>query len=69
MNDCGMYVERIKCSSLEYGQGDLRITYCPFCGSSNLFAAIAEGITICQCGMRFEVAAYRVWNDSEEADE
>ena len=65
----GMRLEKLKCSTLNFGQGDLRITHCPFCGSSNLFAAVKERLTICECGKRFEVLAYRILSDEEEAKE
>ena len=61
--------EKIRCSTMNFGQGDLRITHCPFCGSSNLFAAIKERITICECGKRFEVVAFHVLSDDEKAKE
>ena len=59
------YFERIKCSEMDFGQGDLRITHCPFCGSSNLFSIVKERLTICECGKRFEVTAYRLYIDKE----
>ena len=52
---------------MDFGQGDLRITHCPFCGSTNLFAAVKERLTICECGKRFAVEAFRLWLDDEEA--
>ena len=51
---------------MNFGQGDLRITHCPFCGSSNLFAAIKERMTICECGKRFEITAFRIWKDDDD---
>ena len=59
-------LEETRCSSLDFGQGDLRITYCPFCGSQNLFAAIKESVTVCECGKRFEVRSYRLVIDEVE---
>ena len=64
-----MRLEKLRCSTMNFGQGDLRITHCPFCGSSNLFAAVKERLTICECGKRFEVLAYRILSDEEEAKE
>lgn len=63
MNGFGMRLETIRCSTVNFGQGDLLITHCPFCGSSNLYAAIKERLTICECGKRFEVTLYRLVND------
>lgn len=60
------HVERITCSSMNFGQSDLHITHCPFCGSSNLYAAVTERLTICECGKRFEVTVYRLWNEDGE---
>lgn len=66
----GLHLERITCSSMNFGQKDnLRIMYCPFCGSVNLFAAIKERLTICECGKKFEVTAYRLFRDDEEDDD
>ena len=62
------YVETT-CSSMNFGQGDIRITHCPFCGSSNIIAAIKERITICECGKRFGVVAFQLFRDDEEASE
>ena len=66
MTQFGLRLERIRCSTMDFGQGDLRITHCPFCGSSNLYAAVKERITICECGKRFEVEAFRLWIDDDE---
>ena len=60
-----MYCEQTHCSTMNFGQGDLRITHCPFCGSTNLLAAVKERLTICECGKRFEVTAYRLLDDGE----
>ena len=57
------------CSSINFGQGDLRITHCPFCGSSNIIAAVKERITICECGRRFGVVAFRLFRNGEEVKE
>ena len=66
MEHIGLRLEQVRCSTLDFGQeGDLIIKHCPFCGSSNLWAAIKERLTICECGKRFEVMAYRLWRDDE----
>ena len=51
---------------MNFGQGDLRITHCPFCGSSNIIAAVKERITICECGKRFGVVAFQLFRVDEE---
>ena len=66
MKGTGYRYEQIRCSTMNFGQGDFRITHCPFCGSSNLFAAIKERMTICECGKRFEITAFRIWKDDDE---
>ena len=66
MRGYGYRYEQIRCSAMNFGQGDFRITHCPFCGSINLFAEIKEKITICKCGKRFEVNAFRLWNDDKD---
>ena len=59
-------LETTMCSALDFGQGDLRITHCPFCGSTNLYAVVKERITVCECGKRFEVTSYRLVTDGVE---
>ena len=66
MTQIGLRMERITCSSMKWGQEDFRITHCPFCGSTNLFAAVKERLTVCECGKRFEVAAFRLYRDDDE---
>ena len=66
MSGFGLRLERITCSSMNWGQKDYRIMYCPFCGSLNLFAAVKERLTICECGKRFEVMAYNLYRDEDE---
>ena len=63
-----IHSELTHCSTMDFGQGDLRITHCPFCGSTNLSAAIKEKVTICECGKRFEVTAYRLLDDEEAGE-
>jgi len=62
-----MHFIQTHCSTMNFGQDDLRITHCPFCGSTNLIAAVKERLTICECGKRFEVEVYQLIN--EEASE
>lgn len=70
MMDFGSWrYEETTCSSMNFGQGDLRITHCPFCGSSNIIAAVKERITICECGKRFGVVAFRLFRNDEEVKE
>lgn len=66
MTQIGLRMERITCSSMNWGQEDFRITHCPFCGSTNLFAAVKERLTVCECGKRFEVAAFRLYRDDDD---
>ena len=60
-----MYLLQTHCSTMNFGQGDLRITHCPFCGSTNLFAAVKERLTICECGKRFKIEVYQLVDDEE----